>query len=74
MLERDKIKDFAHYPFNIPVVKDFQELSFSSPVTFFIGENGVGKSTFIEAIALCLKLNPEGGTQNFNFNTLNTHF
>jgi len=38
-------------------------------VTFLIGENGVGKSTFIEALVIDLKLNPEGGTQNFMFCT-----
>lgn len=73
VLEREKIPDFNVYPFNISVVKNFFELFFNAPVTFLVGENGAGKSTFIEAIAMCLKLNPEGGTQNFNFNTLNTH-
>jgi predicted ATPase len=30
-------------------------------VTFFVGENGSGKSTIVEAIAVAAKLNPEGG-------------
>ena len=41
-LERDKIKSFNEYPFSIDVVKDFEELNFDSPVTFFVGENGAG--------------------------------
>lgn len=45
-LEREKIESFNKYPFNIDLVKDFEELEFDSPVTFFVGENGVGKSTF----------------------------
>jgi len=38
-----------------------------------VGENGTGKSTIIEAIAVSMGLNPEGGTQNFNFKTQDTH-
>lgn len=40
------------FPFDLPVVRDLGALSFSSPVTFFVGENGSGKSTLLEAIAL----------------------
>lgn len=61
------------YPFNIDVVKNFHELTFTKPVTFFIGDNGVGKSTFIEALAVSVGLNPEGGSQHINFKTCNTH-
>lgn len=61
------------YPFNIPLINSLNELRFNKPVTFFIGENGVGKSTVIEAIAVGLKLNPEGGSQNFTFKTKDTH-
>ena len=64
-LERDRIKSFDEYPFNIEVVKKFQELNFESQVTFLVGENGIGKSTFIEAIAVALGLPAEGGTENF---------
>ena len=71
-LERDKIENFNKYPFNIEIVKNFTELNFTSPVTFFVGENGIGKSTFIEAIALSLGLPAEGGTQNFMYSTNNT--
>lgn len=71
-LERDKIESFDKYPFNIDVVKNFKELNFDSPVTFFVGENGIGKSTFIEAIAVALGLPAEGGTENFRYETKNT--
>ena len=72
ILERDKIEDFNKYPFNIEIVKNFEELTLDSPVTFFVGENGIGKSTFIEAIAVALGLPAEGGTQNFMYETKNT--
>lgn len=72
-LDKDKIDDFNIYPFNIDVVKNFNELKINSPVTFLVGENGIGKSTFIEAVAIALGLNAEGGSQNFNFHTMETH-
>ncbi len=48
-------------------------LTFSTPVTFLVGENGMGKSTLIEAIAIALGFNPEGGSKNFNFSTEDSH-
>lgn len=72
LLEKNKIESFDRYPFNIEIVKNFEEISLDSQVTFFIGENGVGKSTFIEAIAVALGLPSEGGTENFRYETKNT--
>lgn len=71
-LDKDKIKSFNEYPFNIEVVKNFKGIKLTSPVTFFVGENGIGKSTFIESIAVSLGLNKEGGTENFMFDTKDT--
>ena len=48
------------------------ELPFDRPVTFFVGENGTGKSTLLEAIALACGFNAEGGSRNFNFSTVHT--
>ena len=39
------------YPFNLPLIKSLRSLTFEAPVTFFVGENGAGKSTMLEAIA-----------------------
>lgn len=64
------------YLCDLPVVKHLQnmgELPISKHVTFLIGENGVGKSTLIEAIAVSMGFNPEGGTINFNFSTEDSH-
>jgi predicted ATPase len=40
------------YPFSLPVVRDFPGIAFQAPVTFFVGENGSGKSTCLEALAV----------------------
>ncbi|MEW6186865.1 MAG: AAA family ATPase [Thermodesulfobacteriota bacterium] len=40
------------YPFNLEIFQRTQELEFNRPVTFFIGENGTGKSTLLKAIAM----------------------
>lgn len=61
------------YPFNIPVLKNFKELEFNNPVTILVGENGLGKSTLIEAIAIAMGLNPEGGSSGFHFSTKASH-
>lgn len=64
------------YLHDLPVVRHLKQmgmLRFHSPVTFFVGENGTGKSTLMEAIAVNMGFNPEGGTVNFNFATEDSH-
>ena len=64
------------YVADLPIVKHLRAmggLDFTAPATIFVGENGVGKSTLIEAIAVALGFNPEGGTVNFNFSTRASH-
>lgn len=64
------------YLSSLPVVKNLQklkELRFTSNVTFLVGENGTGKSTLLEAIAVSTGFNAEGGTRNFRFSTADTH-
>lgn len=48
-------------------------LTLEKPVTFFVGENGTGKSTLIEAIAVAMGFNGEGGSRDFFFSTQDTH-
>lgn len=64
------------YLIQLPVVRYLKQegsLPFPAPVTFLVGENGTGKSTLLEAIAVAYGFNPEGGTRNFNFSTNDTH-
>lgn len=71
-LKKENIDKSVH-PFNIKVLKDFDYLDINNAVTLFYGENGVGKSTLIEAIAIALGLNPEGGSNNMHFSNYNDY-
>lgn len=70
---RGIIQSFSKYPYCLSAIKDLSILEFHPKVTYIIGENGTGKSTMLEAIAVAYGFNPEGGTRNFNFSTRNTH-
>lgn len=72
-IEKQLPKD--NYISSLPVVKSLAEnpVTFEKPVTFFVGENGIGKSTLIEALAIALGFNAEGGSRNFCFSTEDSH-
>lgn len=57
----------------IKCLLSMEQLEITSRVTFLVGENGIGKSTLIEAIAVHQGFNPEGGTINFTFSTEDSH-
>jgi len=46
----EKFPTTEHYPFNLNIFHETKSILFDSPVTFFIGENGTGKSTLLEAL------------------------
>jgi predicted ATPase len=56
--------DYASYPFTIPAVRELGVIQPHPDVTFFVGENGAGKSTVLEAIAVAMGLPSEGGTRH----------
>jgi predicted ATPase len=70
---RDEADREDSYVFTLPAIRFLDKLELSKRVTFFVGENGTGKSTLLEAIAVNVGFNPEGGTKNFNFSTKETH-
>lgn len=75
VLFKDQIET-SSYLNELPVIKHLKEaghLDFSSDVTFFVGENGTGKSTLLEAIAVAYGFNAEGGSRNFTFSSNETH-
>jgi len=67
-IDWDKIPEDS-YVKRIPSIKGLESFEFTKPVTFFVGDNGSGKSTFLEAIALAFGFHAEGGTLNYNFST-----
>jgi predicted ATPase len=56
--------DEDDYPFTIPAVRNMDTISPHADVTFFVGENGAGKSTVLEAIAVAMGLPSEGGSRD----------
>ncbi|MCL5273136.1 MAG: AAA family ATPase [Chloroflexi bacterium] len=44
----------GHFPYNVPVIRTLDRLDFSTPVTFFVGENGSGKSALLESLACAI--------------------
>ncbi len=68
--------DKLNYISNLPVVRYLIEknsIKLNNKVTFLVGENGTGKSTLIEAIAVAFGFNAEGGSKNFSFSTADAH-
>ena len=64
------------YLHDLPVVRylnKVEAIKFEKPVTFFVGENGTGKSTLLEGIAIAMGFNAEGGSRDFYFTTRNSH-
>lgn len=64
----DQIEE-GSYLRHIKAFHHLTQLSFSKPITFFVGENGSGKSTLLQAMAIASNFNPEGGTKNYHFST-----
>lgn len=52
-LHPEKYPTLDSYPFNLKIFQKSRSVDFTGPVTFFVGENGTGKSTLLRAI--CLK-------------------
>ena len=47
-------QNISGFPFSLPIIQNFVKMDFKTPVTFFVGENGSGKSTFLEMIACAI--------------------
>ncbi len=59
----EAVENHDEFPFNIPAIRSL-DLRFARPVTFFVGENGTGKSTVIEALAELCGFPASGGGGN----------
>ena len=60
-LDPSRIEDRQAYPFCLPFLLDDFELSFDRPITIIAGENGTGKSTLLEGIAVLAGYDEAGG-------------
>lgn len=54
-----------NFPFNLPILQGLETLEFKAPVTFFVGENGTGKSTLLEGLAFASNL-PAVGSERLD--------
>lgn len=68
----EKIPSYS-YLRRIPALQFDSAIEFKKNITFFVGENGTGKSTLLEAIAVASGFNPEGGSRNYRFSTYDSH-
>jgi predicted ATPase len=64
-LDPSRIEDRAAYPFCLPFLQDDFELSFDRSITIIVGENGTGKSTFLEGIAVLAGYDEAGGGKGY---------
>src|SRR5437868_1067118 len=64
-LDPARIDDRAAYPFCLPFLRDDFELSFDRPITIIVGENGTGKSTLLEGIAVLAGYDEAGGGKGY---------
>src|SRR6201996_4039389 len=64
-LDPTKVTDPAAYPLCLPFLKGAFELEFHRPTTIIVGENGTGKSTLLEGIAVLAGYDEAGGGKGY---------
>ena len=68
---RDEAPDEG-YPWDLPAVRFVEALVPHPKVTFLVGDNGTGKSTLVEAMAVVTGFNAEGGNRTYQFSSRST--
>jgi len=66
-IDETVVPSMDRFPYTIPAVRAIEALQFHPAVTFLIGENGSGKSTIIEAMAVRLNFDELGGDAQQGF-------
>lgn len=69
-VEIPQLPERAEFPFTLALIQNWQPLEFHAPVTFFVGENGSGKSTVMEALAVAAQMVTVGSVEAHRDKTL----
>jgi predicted ATPase len=64
-LDTSRVADPEAYPFCLPFLRDDFELTLDQPITIIVGENGTGKSTLLEGIAVLAGFDEAGGGKGY---------
>src|SRR3954468_18788626 len=64
-LDPDRVPDSDAYPFCLPFLRNGFELGFDRAITIIAGENGTGKSTLLEGIAVLAGYDEAGGGKGY---------
>jgi predicted ATPase len=64
-LDPSRISNREAYPFCLPFLQDDFELRFESAITIIVGENGTGKSTLLEGVAVLAGYDEAGGGKGY---------
>ena len=64
-LDPARVADREAYPFSLPFLRDEFSLTFNRAITIIVGENGTGKSTLLEGIAVLAGYDEAGGGKGY---------
>src|SRR6201986_459229 len=64
-LDPERVPNAEAYPFCLPFRRGGFELEFERPITIIVGENGTGKSTLLEGIAVLAGYDEAGGGKGY---------
>ena len=65
-INAERVQPRVH-PFDVPLIEFGLDLTFTTPVTFLVGENGSGKSSLLEAIAWASGFGAQGGSRDRSY-------
>src|SRR5437899_3448521 len=64
-LDLDQVEEPDAYPFCLAFLRSGFEFEFTRPITIIVGENGTGKSTLLEGIAVLAGYDEAGGGKGY---------
>jgi predicted ATPase len=66
LLEPSRVADWDQYPWSLPIFREREfELEFTTAITIIVGENGTGKSTLLEGMAVLAGYDEAGGGKGY---------